>query len=94
MGILERRIKLPAVKRVQLVIDDIFIRRCLKKRRASDIKGINFPEALKAIVRDCEKSENELLHIISCCNVALENISTYKKGLEKALLRHTGKDYI
>ena len=82
MGILDRKIKLPAVKRVQLVIDDVFIRKCLRRRRISDIKDIKWPEALKAIYRDAERAENELLHIESVCRVARETqITPYKNNL-------------
>jgi len=82
VGILDRQIKLPAVKKVQLVIDDVFIRRCLRKRRIGDIKNVNWPEALKSIYRDAEKAENELLHIESVCRVARETqITPYKDKL-------------
>ena len=82
MGILERHIKLPAVKKVQLIIDDIFVRKCLRKRRIGDIKDVKWPEALKAIYRDCERAENQLLHIESVCRKArTEQITPYKDKL-------------
>ena len=73
---------LPAVNKVQLVVDAVFIRKCLRKRRIGDIKDVRWPEALKAIYRDTERSENELRHIISVCQKALdEQIMPYKNGL-------------
>ena len=82
MGILDRSIKLPAVKKVQLVIDDVFLRKCLRRRRIGDIKDIRWPEALKAIFRDCERAENQLLHIESVCRKAREEqITPYKDKL-------------
>ena len=82
MGILDRSIKLPAVKKVQLIIDDIFIRKCLRRRRIGDIKDVKWPEALRAIYRDCERAENQLLHIESVCRVARETqITPYKDKL-------------
>ena len=82
MGFLDRSIKLPAVKRVQLVIDEVFIRKCLRKRRIGDIKDVKWPEALRAIYRDAERAENELLHIESVCRKArTEQITPYKDNL-------------
>jgi uncharacterized protein YcbK (DUF882 family) len=81
-------IRLPAVKRVQLVIDDVFIRKCLKKRRITDVQNINWPEALRAVYRQAEKAENELLHIESVCRKAREEqITPYKNKLYD-LIRH------
>jgi len=82
MGIFTKKIKLPAVKKVQLVIDDVFIRKCLRHRRIGDIKDVKWPEALKAIYRDAERAENELLHIESVCRKAREEeITPYKDKL-------------
>ena len=79
---LVNEVKIPAVKKVQLVIDDAFIRKCLRKRKISDIKDVRWPEALKAIYRATERAENELLHIESVCRKAREEqISPYKNKL-------------
>ncbi len=74
--------ELPAVSKVHLIIDKAFIRKCMRKRRIGDIKDVRWPEALKAIYRDTERAENELRHIISVCQKALdEQIMPYKNGL-------------
>lgn len=99
MGLLDRSIRLPAVKKVQLVIDDVFIRKCLRKRRIGDIKDCHWPEALKAIYRDCERAENQLLHIESVCRVARETqITPYKDKLWEiinkfSLLKEMDEEY-
>lgn len=90
VGILDRRLRLPAVKRVQLVIDDVFIRKCLKKRRITDIEHLNWPQALKALYRATETAENKLLHIESCCRKAREEqIKPYKDELYNLILKYS-----
>lgn len=90
MGFLDKKIKLPAVKKVQLEIDDVFIRKCLKKRRITDIEHLNWPEAIKALYKSVEEAENKLLHIESCCKKArLEQITPYKNKLWDLILRYS-----
>jgi hypothetical protein len=89
MGILERSIKLPAVKRVCIVVDDIFIRACLKKKKAEELQNVKWPEAIKAIYKQAEQAENKLLHIESVCRKARETqITPFKNKIWNMIIKH------
>lgn len=88
MSILEKTIKLPAVRGVHLMFDIMFIRKCLRKHET--IEG--WPELIKKQYRDAKLAENKLLHIESVCRKArIERIEPFKKRLEKIMLCHSNK---
>ena len=82
LGILDKTIRLPAVRGVHLMFDIMFIRKCLRKRKTIDFEKLNWPEAIKAMYREVELAENKLLHIESVCRKArIEQITPYKNKL-------------
>jgi hypothetical protein len=81
---------LPAVKRVCLVVDADFIRECLKKRKLKDFDNLKWPEAEKAMYRKAVDAENKLMHIISCCDKALnENVRPLKDYMWNRIVAHS-----
>ena len=94
MGILDRSIKLPAVKKVIIELippfDVQLIRDNLKQRKLSDIDNLKWPEAEKAMYRNVIEAENKILHLKSCCDKALqENIIPLKNYLWNKILCHS-----
>ena len=91
MGLLEKNIRLPAVKKVSLELvlpfDIQIIRENLKKRKLSDFDNLKWPEAVRTMYKNTEKADNELLHIISCCQKAREDfVIPFKDCLYNKLL--------
>ena len=76
--------------RLELIppFDADLVAKCLSKH-AFNIDGLQWPEAVKAMYKNVEKSDNELLHIISCCNKARENFTLpFKDYLWNKLLKY------
>ena len=94
MGILDRSIKLPAVKKVTIEIIPPFdiqvIRESLKSRKLSDFDNLKWPEAEKAMYRNVIEAKNKILHLKSCCDKALnENIIPLENYLWNKILCHS-----
>src|SRR3990167_2012896 len=98
---LEKEIRLPAVKKVTLELippfDIIFFRDALKtKNKDYDfVTHLNWPEAEKAMYRNVINAENQILHLKSCCDKALnESIIPLKDYLWNKILCHSGSKEI
>ena len=95
MRILDKNIRLPAVKKVTLELippfDIMFFRDALKtKGKDYDfVTNLNWPEAVKAMYKRVQKARNELAHIKSCCNKADENLSQFESYLWRKILAHS-----
>lgn len=85
-----KSIPLPQVKKIHLEFDVKFIRSCLRKRK-SPVSNLNWSEVLYKLYDKCEQEENKLLHVASCCNVAIEQIGDFKKQVEQGILKWSGK---
>ena len=84
MVLIDKSIELPQVKKVTLELippfDYMFVRGALKKKKFS-IEGLKWPEAIKAMHKEAARTENKLLHLKSCCDVALNNVTSFKDYL-------------
>ena len=94
MSLLDKNIRLPAVKKVSLELippfDIQIIKENLKKRKLSDFDNLKWPEAEKAMYRNVINAENQILHIRSCCDKALnESIAPLKDYLWNKILCHS-----
>ena len=77
-------VELPQTKKIMLEVippfDYLFVKGALKKKKF-DITGLKWPEAVRAMYKNTVRTEHELLHLKSCCEVALNNITSFKDYL-------------
>jgi len=95
MSILDKNIRLPAVKKVSLELippfDIAFFRDALKTKGEDYdfVTNLNWPEAVKAMFKRVQKARIELAHIKSCCKIADDNLAQFEEYLWRKILAHS-----
>jgi len=83
-----KSIFLPQVKSVHLDFDYKFIHECLRPKKKAFIRKLNWPEAIRSLLKKTRREKIKLEHIRSCCDKAIEEqIKPFERELEKALWR-------
>ena len=93
MGILDKNIRLPAVKKVTLELippfDIVFFREALKEKDGKFIDTLDWPEAVKSMYKRVQQARIELAHIKSCCDKADDNLAPFEEYLWRKILKHS-----